>query len=461
MSVFEALRRRSIRDPHGVAIIDVGGDPLFVASASLVDAVSRRAKQLAAEVNPHGVVGQCPRNEIDIVTDCLALESLGVPSIQIASAEDPAPGFVTHVIGATGDVRQLPDRAPTWPLPASSSPDGLIRLANTSGTTGQPRTIAFSRAMVEARLKEYQDVFGDLLARSGNILSYMGLASPLGYFMLGLAMTLGKAFVINPSRGFQRERPDSRIDCQFVLTSPASCAELWAARKIGLHPVFDFAHVILAGAPSTSALREQVKDVLGAEAYCLYGSAEAGPIAFANASGLDLDNGEVGRLREGCQPLPQLEGNRRDATRFQAPCVAPYLDAAILTTGKVSPLDVWQSSDVCRVGADGGLVCEGRFGFVLNIGGDKFNIEDVERRILALGNLKSVCVLPVLDALGVQRIALFICPDKSFMRAEFEERFRKSLSSLLFPIRFFEIDEMPMAPSGKIRRDKLRKLAGL
>jgi acyl-CoA synthetase (AMP-forming)/AMP-acid ligase II len=201
--------------------------------------------------------------------------------------------------------------------------------------------------------------------------------------------------------------------------------------------------------------------VLGAKSYSLYGSAEAGPLAFASTSTIDLDAGEVGLLRKGCGLLQSGGGDERKATRFSAPCVAPYLDEQILVAGIARPLDTWQSSDICRVYAEGVLSCEGRLAFVLNIGGEKFNIEEVERKIVALGDVKSVCVLPVLDALGVQRVVLFVCPEPGFERASFEERFRKALPLLLFPIRFFEVDIMPLGPTGKVKREQLRKLSGL
>ncbi len=309
MSVLETLSRRSISEPQSAALIDVGENPVVITSSELVAMISRRREALAARLERHGVVGQYPRGEVDSIVDCLALEGLGVPSIQISSSDDPPPPFASHVIDADGKLRDLPVQFSRWLLLAGDSPERLIRLANTSGTTGTPKTIAFSRAMVETRLKEYQEVFGGLLGGTDKILSYMGLGSPLGYFMLALAMTLGKAFVVNPGRGFLSESPKARLDCPFVLTSPASCAELWAARKIGLHPLLKFSHIVLAGAHCTSSLRDQVMEVLGAKSYSLYGSAEAGPLAFASSSTIDLDAGEVGLLRKGCGLLQSGGGD--------------------------------------------------------------------------------------------------------------------------------------------------------
>lgn len=460
-SVFQALCRHSQEHPESPALIDIQDKPVIVTAAEIVDQISRRTDTLAADLDKFGVVGQYPRNGVDTIIDCLALEGLGIPSIQIASADDAPPSFVSHVINTDGTLRSVSAHHSMWPLSMSASGERLIRLANTSGTTGTPKSIAFSRAMVETRLQEYQQIFGSLLGGSDKILTYMGLSSPLGYFMLCLAMTLGKAFVVNVGRGVLRENPTTRLHCPFVLISPASCAELWTATKIGLHPIFKFSNVVLGGAPCSSSLRQQIRDVLQAEAYSLFGSAEAGPLAFAIASELNLDVGEVGKLRQGCTLLQSDRPGERRTALFAAPCVAPYVDDQILATGTVHPIKTWQSSDVCRVGPTGVLTCEGRLSFMLNIGGDKFNIDDIERRIVALGSVKAVCVIPVFDALGVQRLALFVHPAVSFDRATFEARFRAELPPLLFPILFFEVDAMPLGPTGKINREKLRKLAGI
>ncbi|MEH6726702.1 MAG: class I adenylate-forming enzyme family protein, partial [Hyphomicrobiales bacterium] len=286
------------------------------------------------------------------------------------------------------------------------------------------------------------------------LLCLMGLPSSLGYLSLCHTLHSGRNYVVLDSSG---PFPDNQYGRHFgvVSSTPATLAEYWAMGKAGQELPFSVTNMIVSGGSIANAFCDQIVELFNVSLYSLFGSTETGLVAFAPTSALDLDAGEVGLIRNSCG-LTQDEKEPK-SVRFETGFVAPYVDDALLSTGSVTPLQSWASNDRCEILDTGILKFSGRASETVNSGGVKMALSKIEDAANAYPKIHQACVLLQPDALGIERVILVLKSDQDLDRSAFAKHYRSLFPEPLFPIRFFEMDELPKTASGKIDRFKLKR----
>jgi len=124
--------------------------------------------------------------------------------------------------------------------------------------------------------------------------------------------------------------------------------------------------------------------------------------------------------------------------------------------------DGWlKTGDMARIRPDGQLVFMGRYKDMLKIGGENVSPAEIEARLAALDGVREVAVVGMADdRLGEVPVA-FIVRDEgtNLIEQTITESCQGRIASFKIPRRIFFVAELPMTPSGKVRKVELRDQA--
>ncbi|HEX6521061.1 MAG TPA: fatty acid--CoA ligase family protein, partial [Streptosporangiaceae bacterium] len=132
--------------------------------------------------------------------------------------------------------------------------------------------------------------------------------------------------------------------------------------------------------------------------------------------------------------------------------------------GVISP-DGWlDTSDLGYLDADGYLFLAGRSDDVINRGGEKIYPREIEELLIAQPGVKSAAVVGVPDDVLGERLVAWVVPASPGPRASDLEAALREVSAADLPRHkqpsaYFVVDEMPLGPTGKIARRRLKDLA--
>ena len=252
----------------------------------------------------------------------------------------------------------------------------LVKL--TSGSTGQPRPLAFTA--------------GQLLADSGQILRTMGITRrDINYALIPAGHAYGIGSLIGPllahgvpmvcgtaplphaiAADFARWRPT-------VFPGVPSMWRALAASDLAL-PSLRLA--ISAGAPLTAEVAREFAARFGRRLHNFYGSSETGGIAY-DRSGTAAFSGHVGRAMRGLT-LTVLGGARLQVS-----------GAGVLTHGhrrRAEGFGAWIMPDRVAMDAQGNVTLLGRRGRTVKIAGRRVNLGEVSERLRKLPGVRDAWV---------------------------------------------------------------------
>lgn len=119
----------------------------------------------------------------------------------------------------------------------------------------------------------------------------------------------------------------------------------------------------------------------------------------------------------------------------------------------------FQTGDLARIGSDGLLSFVGRKDMQVKIGGYRVEMSEVEQ---ALAGLKGVRQAAAMFTRTFERteIAAFLVLEAGTAGtpAELRRRLAESVPRQMIPSRFLLLDQIPIAPSGKVDREQLRQI---
>ncbi|MEI2733770.1 MAG: AMP-binding protein [Rhodoblastus sp.] len=401
--------------------------------------------------------GFCP------VTEALALK-----------AELPA---LKHVIslgrsvaGAT-DLTALLARSQSQALfdrPVASDP---FLLLFTSGTSAGPKAVpsSYERTLGNARLGALEH----RLEASDTILSVAGYTHLLGLYSLHLATAVGATNVLFPayspgelSQAISRHRPT------VLVCAPAHLAGLIANGLLGKTDFSSVRLVITAGSALPPEVAKAVSAILKngfltnlwgmtelqaglytrpGDAYDVATStsgraAPGAEVRIASADDKASGCGEEGEL--------QIRGSLLFPGYYKNPAAtkAAFTDDGWFITGDLAVMD----------GA-GNVRITGRKTEVINRGGMKYNPLDVENLLGSHPKIAEVAIVPYPDPVLGQRACCFVVPKGRILPtlpelcAYLTER---GISKVKLPERLEFIEQMPVTPTRKVMKGRLKELLG-
>lgn len=351
-------------------------------------------------------------------------------------------------------------------------PDDICQLLFTSGTTGEPkgvqhphRTLGLATAMEVAHLG---------LTDTDRIYIPSPLAHQTG-FLYGMLLSwrLGVASIIQPvwdpkvslAQAFQASK------ASFVQCATPFLTDL-VAEVEGGQPVPESLRIFVAtGAAVPRALAQKATRVLDTSVLGAFGTSETCLGALStpgdepeDAWGSDGKPLPGVRLRivddEGVEVPRGTEGNYElhSLTMFGG-----YLDRPDLTDDVFTSDGWYRTGDLARIDEKGFLHITGRVKDVINRGGEKIPVVEIENLLYQHPMVSDAAIVAMPDPRLGERACAFVVPAKDGVHLEFAAMQKylgdAGVSKYYWPERLEFIDEIPRNVVGKVQKNVLRDRA--
>jgi 2,3-dihydroxybenzoate-AMP ligase len=336
------------------------------------------------------------------------------------------------------------------PPSVTIDPQALGRVQLSSGSTGEPKAVGMSWALLDRRIEHnwtrhfgYERMLSLVGPESGSLPLFLWVWARGGCVLIGSPdpHVLARSLPLLQPTG--------------LLAAPSQLAVLLDALPPEATPLPGL-QVAVASARAAMSLRDRVALRLGT-VNVTYASTEAGVVANAFAASLPRAEAagwvtpwsEVEIVDDTNVPLPHGTSGRIRLRGVDV--VSAYLGGA----GDDRFRDGWfYPGDIGSLGADGMLFVDGREDEVMNLGGEKYLPHMLEEPVRSVSGVADVAAFALADAHGVEQPWLAVVRDGEIA----EDGIARALGHLRLPqVRIAWIDALPRTPLGKVRREALRE----
>jgi cyclohexanecarboxylate-CoA ligase len=390
----------------------------------------------------------------------------------MAAALRPELPGLEHVVVLDSGYRELLDRAPEHAAAARPprSSDHIAQLLFTSGTSGEPKGALHRHDALMRAADHHIEHFG--LGADDVIYVPSPLAHQTGFlYGMWIALRLGVPQVLqevwDADVGLDTMR---RFGVTFVQAATPFLADLTrVAQERGTSPE-RLRTFVATGAAIPRELARRSRAVLAAEVGGAWGTTESClGCAFAPGDPPEHAWGTDGRalagvaLRvvddEGRALTPGEEGN----FEVHTDCLFHgYLNRPELTTEAVTDDGWYRTGDLARIDASGYVRITGRVKDVINRGGEKVPVAEIEQLLHAHPAVRDVAIVAMPDERLGERACAFVVLDGA-NELEFDAMLEYldscRVSKHYWPERLQVVDSLPRTPSGKIQKFVLRAQA--
>ncbi|MFI4884835.1 MAG: AMP-binding protein [Steroidobacterales bacterium] len=429
------------------------------------------------------------------------------PVAEVCSIESQVPSlealFVVAADGSDGGGRPLAHSGRTRPAwlqaaladaadPATGitatpvEPAALAQLLFTSGTTGEPKGVLHRADVLDLAARMQADHLG--LGAADRIFVPSPLAHQTGFlYGMWLGLLLGAVQILQET--WQPRLALAALEHwrgSFVQAAAPFLADLVQAGEEGAGPSEpagprSLRLFVATGTTVPRALAVRASGVLGCRVCGAFGTTEGclatlgspadSPEKARGTDGRPLPGIEVRTCDEAGRILPaNIEGQlqTRSPTMFQGYLERPDWTAAAYTD------DGWyRTGDLAVIDAEGYLRLTGRQKDLVNRGGEKIPVVEIEQLLHEHEAVREVAIVGMPDVRLGERACAFIVmrqprPDPARARAAVQlldlpavQAFldRRRVAKQYWPERVEVVEELPKTPSGKIRKYLLRERA--
>ena len=348
-------------------------------------------------------------------------------------------------------------------------PDEIMRMCFTSGTTGNPKGVLHS---FNTTLCAAEFLSSDMRVTERDVfLIYLPVGLNWGYLTL-LQVVLAGARGVLLERFSARAALDliERERVTYIPTAPASIVAILNSGDLS-HRDLSSLRVVLTGGASASieTIKAFQTAVPSARLVELYGMLETG---FHSYTRLDDDplqvNGTIGRCVSQLQlAILDDEGNsvpygQSGELAAKGPSVhLGYLDNPAANKESFTPGGWFRTGDLGEFVDDSGNVrISGRKKEIINRGGKKYFPREIEEILYEHPAFLQVAVVGLPDArLGARNsLCAVLKPGASVTLAEVVGMLKGRVADYKLPEQLELLPELPMTPSGKVRRPELLRL---
>jgi acyl-coenzyme A synthetase/AMP-(fatty) acid ligase len=346
----------------------------------------------------------------------------------------------------------------------------VAQLLFTSGTTGEPkgvqhahRSLGLATAMEVAHLGLTTD-------------DRIYIPSPLAHqtgFLYGLLLSwqLGVASVVQPiwDAKVALRQAFAGAHASFVQAATPFLMDVVEAVEGGEPQPSSLRIFVATGAAVPRELAERATRVLDTAVCGAFGTTETclgtlsapsdPPGSAWGTDGRPLDGIRIRIVDDaGTELPPGREGNYEllSPTLFLG-----YLDRPDLTAEVFTPDGWYKTGDLGIVDADGFLHVTGRVKDVINRGGEKIPVVEIENLLFAHPQVKDVAIVAMPDPRLGERACAFVVTADGQQPLEFgamqEFLAASRVSKYYWPERLEAIDALPRNPVGKIQKNLLRE----
>jgi cyclohexanecarboxylate-CoA ligase len=347
-------------------------------------------------------------------------------------------------------------------------PETIAQLLFTSGSTGEPKGVLQTHASLNQAAAMHIRHFG--LTADDVVYVPSPLAHQTGFlYGMWIALALGATQVVQTvweaGSGFEAMRRTGVTFVQAATPFLADLVRVACERQQALEQLRTF---VATGAAIPRDLARDACKALGAEVGGAFGTTESClGAAFVPGQDPDLAWSADGRALEGITlrivdddgtPLaPGAEGNFEvlTPTLFDG-----YLNRPELTADAITPDGYYRTGDLATIHADGYLRITGRIKDVINRGGEKVPVVEVEQLLYGHPAVREVAIVAMPDQrLGERACAYVVLEPGADFDFEAMQRHLETggLAKPYWPERLEIVEELPHTPSGKIQKFVLRE----
>ncbi len=347
------------------------------------------------------------------------------------------------------------------------SPDDVLLLMYTSGTTGEPKGVMHSSNTLFANLHGFIDAYG--LTQKDVILGASPMAHLTGYGYLAMIPLILNATTVlqdiwEPRQALELIRDEG---ITYSMASSPFVADLCSAAEAGGPVSPQFANFCCAGAPIPPVLIERARKVLGLAVSSAWGMTECGAVTITEPSRTDEKSGstdgrplpgiDVKVVNEDGQPLPTGQTGRllvRGSSLFGGYLKRPHLNA---TDGE----GWFDTGDLAYLDTEGYVRINGRSKDLIIRGGENIPVMEVENLLYKHPAVALVAIVGYPDTRLGERACAFVTvkPGHSFMLEDMSRYLTEhQVTRQYHPERLELMDDLPKTPSGKLQKFKLREM---
>lgn len=506
------LERFAKADPSNAAVVDLSGDTVELTYGQL-DALSDRAAQglIDRGVKPGENVAYLLPNNWEFVVLTLAIWKAGaiacpllpalrereIPFIMnksrsrmliipleyrsfpyiplIESIRPELPGLEHLIVIESRDphdtrvclgglASEEPDMAELKRRrPASSSPAQLLF---TSGTTGEPKGVIHTHSTLAHGVHAHAEGLGL------NAEDVIWIPSPMAHqtgFLYGMSMALflGVKLVCQPVWNVDTARVAiERYGATFVQAAMPFLADLTREER----PPQGLRIFVATGAPVPRHLAQEAKEKLSCKVAGGWGSTESCMISVGSVKeyndfswgtdGQAIDGREMKVTDESGRTLPPGE---EGLFKVKTPAMfTSYLDHPEWYETAVDADGFFNTGDLAVIDEHGNVRLTGRVKDIINRGGVKIPVAELENILYQHPLLKDIAVVGMPDKRLNERICAYVTlnrDDQPFGLEDVKAYLKDSgVTKIYWPERLEIISEMPRTTTGKIQKYVLRQM---
>ncbi len=386
----------------------------------------------------------------------------GLPTLRaVIALGAPVPGAMSYAEIAGVSPAAMRDQ----PGPAASDP---MLLLYTSGTTSAPKAVphSYQTLLSNARLGAPEHAVGP----ESRVLSAAPFSHLFGLYSLHVCWSVGAAAVLLPvfappdlATTVERDKPTA------LWTAPAHMA---ACRALGLFDKHDFTSLRLAIVSGSACPPELMRWLAARLPECamtqLWGMTETQAALYTRPGDpLEVSATSTGRASPGtevrvaasddspCPPGEEGELQVRGCLAFPG-----FYDNAAANALAFAPGGWYRTGDLATMDAAGNVAITGRAKDVINRGGHKFNPRDIEDLLDSHPKVLQSAIVPMPDPVLGEKACCFVTLRPGVEGVTLAELVaylaERDIAKMKFPERLVVVPEMPLTPTRKIIKGRLK-----